>query len=160
MGFRRCPFPIVQIAGVNDRACGIGTEPGCRRQEGSVMAEATGAGETRRCTGPEGTRKPELFFSTSAPDFSRSSTDTETTLMLSSANLSAALAKAASWSLQNGHQEPRWNRITPNPPRSEEHTSELQSLMRNSYAVFCLKKKKTLYRHALSHTSNTTAHEK
>src|SRR3546814_5233654 len=30
----------------------------------------------------------------------------------------------------------------PNPaPRSEEHTSELQSLMRISYAVFCLKKK-------------------
>src|SRR3546814_10196867 len=30
-----------------------------------------------------------------------------------------------------------------NPPsRSEEHTSELQSLMRISYAVFCLKKKK------------------
>src|SRR3546814_6042725 len=34
--------------------------------------------------------------------------------------------------------------------RSEEHTSELQSLMRNSYAVFCLKKKKT----------NTTKQEK
>src|SRR3546814_6875556 len=30
-------------------------------------------------------------------------------------------------------------------PRSEEHTSELQSLMRISYAVFCLKKKKTNY---------------
>src|SRR3546814_3876436 len=30
--------------------------------------------------------------------------------------------------------------------RSEEHTSELQSLMRISYAVFCLKKKKTNYR--------------
>src|SRR3546814_5481771 len=29
-----------------------------------------------------------------------------------------------------------------NQPRSEEHTSELQSLMRISYAVFCLKKKK------------------
>src|SRR3546814_2087905 len=28
------------------------------------------------------------------------------------------------------------------PPRAEEHTSELQSLMRISYAVFCLKKKK------------------
>src|SRR3546814_4911804 len=28
-------------------------------------------------------------------------------------------------------------------PRSEEHPSELQSLMRTSYAVFCLKKKKT-----------------
>src|SRR3546814_9963322 len=30
--------------------------------------------------------------------------------------------------------------------RSEEHTSELQSLMRISYAVFCLKKKKVKYR--------------
>src|SRR3546814_10102907 len=45
--------------------------------------------------------------------------------------------------------------------RSEEHTSELQSLMRISYAVFCLKKKKyiikqisslfTLQRHCLRH---------
>src|SRR3546814_2079024 len=34
-----------------------------------------------------------------------------------------------------------WRRM--NPARSEEHTSELQSLMRISYAVFCLKKKKT-----------------
>src|SRR3546814_8762602 len=33
-------------------------------------------------------------------------------------------------------------------PRSEEHTSELQSLMRISYAVFCLKKKtKKTYKH-------------
>src|SRR3546814_5666471 len=32
---------------------------------------------------------------------------------------------------------------TPTGKRSEEHTSELQSLMRISYAVFCLKKKKT-----------------
>src|SRR3546814_5112486 len=31
------------------------------------------------------------------------------------------------------------------PPRSEEHTSELQSLMRISYAVFCLKKKNNKY---------------
>src|SRR3546814_2365939 len=35
--------------------------------------------------------------------------------------------------------------------RSEEHTSELQSLMRISYAVFCLKKKK--YRTLKSHPS-------
>src|SRR3546814_8706765 len=36
-------------------------------------------------------------------------------------------------------------RLRPGPyrfERSEEHTYELQSLMRNSYAVFCLKKKK------------------
>src|SRR3546814_8112848 len=32
---------------------------------------------------------------------------------------------------------------TPTTSRSEEHTSELQSLMRISYAVFCLKKKTT-----------------
>src|SRR3546814_2640262 len=30
-------------------------------------------------------------------------------------------------------------------PRSEEHTSELQSLMRTSYAVFCLKQKKQIH---------------
>src|SRR3546814_6345469 len=37
--------------------------------------------------------------------------------------------------------------------RSEEHTSELQSLMRISYAVFCLKKKiKTIKNEASSHT--------
>src|SRR3546814_9829083 len=37
----------------------------------------------------------------------------------------------------------------PAPPasRSEEHTSELQSLMRISYAVFCLKKKKNTQNH-------------
>src|SRR3546814_2356515 len=34
-----------------------------------------------------------------------------------------------------------------NELRSEEHTSELQSLMRISYAVFCLKKKKTTNKH-------------
>src|SRR3546814_9225099 len=38
---------------------------------------------------------------------------------------------------------------SPAEHRSEEHTSELQSLMRISYAVFCLKKKKT-------HTHNST----
>src|SRR3546814_7458122 len=37
--------------------------------------------------------------------------------------------------------------------RSEEHTSELQSLMRISYAVFCLKKKKT------KHTGTTASKE-
>src|SRR3546814_9696095 len=35
--------------------------------------------------------------------------------------------------------------LRPRADRSEEHTSELQSLMRISYAVFCLKKKKTTH---------------
>src|SRR3546814_1457304 len=53
----------------------------------------------------------------------------------------------------------RWARrfFNPFPPtstipaccRSEEHTSELQSLMRISYAVFCLKKKKS--EHTIPH---------
>src|SRR3546814_3644461 len=39
--------------------------------------------------------------------------------------------------------------------RSEEHTSELQSLMRISYAVFCLKKKKTRKEYSTCDTDNT-----
>src|SRR3546814_9701993 len=38
---------------------------------------------------------------------------------------------------------PRMNASSTSTRRSEEHTSELQSLMRISYAVFCLKKKTT-----------------
>src|SRR3546814_5559688 len=41
---------------------------------------------------------------------------------------------------QDGEEEAE--KRGPTPVRSEEHTSELQSLMRISYAVFCLKKKK------------------
>src|SRR3546814_6817490 len=50
--------------------------------------------------------------------------------------------------------------VTKSSWRSEEHTSELQSLMRISYAVFCLKKKKntsltypTAYSYRMYHTS-------
>src|SRR3546814_1386235 len=41
-------------------------------------------------------------------------------------------------------------------PRSEEHTSELQSLMRISYAVFCLKQKNI---NIITHTPNTPSHQ-
>src|SRR3546814_6293761 len=46
----------------------------------------------------------------------------------------------------------------PEMKRSEEHTSELQSLMRISYAVFCLKKKKKLTQqnHKPQETANNT----
>src|SRR3546814_2508473 len=43
-----------------------------------------------------------------------------------------------------------WKRKPPRSNRSEEHTSELQSLMRISYAVFCLKKKKQNELHHIS----------
>src|SRR3546814_10899831 len=41
-------------------------------------------------------------------------------------------------------------------PRSEEHTSELQSLMRISYAVFCLKKKKRSMKKKIKQENNMT----
>src|SRR3546814_4918401 len=44
----------------------------------------------------------------------------------------------------NGTPIPPADNPAPATSRSEEHTSELQSLMRNSYAVFCLKKKKKI----------------
>src|SRR3546814_6509907 len=47
------------------------------------------------------------------------------------------------------------NRATKTVLRSEEHTSEIQSLMRISYAVFCLKKKRTPH---TNKTPLTTAH--
>src|SRR3546814_9085834 len=72
----------------------------------------------------------------------------------------------------SGRRYRRGGRLPPSPPsrresvsaapfrygksrraRSEEHTSELQSLMRISYAVFCLKKKN---RHNNQHDQNST----
>src|SRR3546814_3601748 len=50
------------------------------------------------------------------------------------------------------------DRISPRHFRSEEHTSELQSLMRISYAVFCLKKKKYSTRNI--NKSETSQHTK
>src|SRR3546814_9836007 len=43
--------------------------------------------------------------------------------------------------------------------RSEEHTSELQSLMRISYAVFCLKKKKKTHNNTSTQTLPLSAHK-
>src|SRR3546814_8699891 len=57
------------------------------------------------------------------------------------------------------HRRPRGltllteNVPSPAPQRSEEHTSELQSLMRISYAVFCLKKKKTKTKQTVRRTN-------
>src|SRR3546814_2432402 len=46
-------------------------------------------------------------------------------------------------------------RFTIRVRRSEEHTSELQSLMRISYAVFCLKKKKTKHHSTTTHITTS-----
>src|SRR3546814_6419692 len=56
------------------------------------------------------------------------------------------------------------SQIEPKPQRSEEHTSELQTLMRISYDIFCLKKKTTMKnilqyisitKHKLTYTNHT-----
>src|SRR3546814_1903064 len=76
--------------------------------------------------------------------------------------LKVAFETREAWSRRIGTGElNRWfeRAVDANPPpapggkRSEEHTSELQSLMRNSYAVFCLKKKKTKTNH-VTHNNN------
>src|SRR3546814_9715960 len=60
---------------------------------------------------------------------------------------------------QSATRDPRWRSLPcPNDVRSEEHTSELQSLMRISYAVFCLKKKK-LYVKKTKKKANTKEDE-
>src|SRR3546814_6183055 len=61
------------------------------------------------------------------------------------ADVDAAVAAAGAafpdWSSLPATERARWLEKLADAIRSEEHTSELQSLMRISYAVFCLKKK-------------------
>src|SRR3546814_4320027 len=57
--------------------------------------------------------------------------------------LSSLLADWRSWNDVAGRLPSGVYAITMDLRRSEEHTSELQSLMRNSYAVFCLTKNMT-----------------
>src|SRR3546814_2506689 len=68
------------------------------------------------------------------PDGSGTDGNTEAGIRVESAgNTIGGSAEEANVIANNGDQE---------APRSEEHTSELQSLLRISYAVFCLTKKK------------------
>src|SRR3546814_5451997 len=60
-------------------------------------------------------------------------TDADGQQRMISAGEASVSRYGASWWYTSGQPQPG--------SRSEEHTSELQSLMRNSYAVFCLEKK-------------------
>src|SRR3546814_5734758 len=60
-------------------------------------------------------------------------------------------------SVEEMERSPPW--CAPPSARSEEHTSELQSLMRISYAVFCLKKK-TTNKNLKQITTNSTQYNK
>src|SRR3546814_10862544 len=66
-----------------------------------------------------------------------------------------AVKPDACWTLLDALSARKWcqKRTHVYPLRSEEHTSELQSLMRISYAVFCLKKKKKTKQRTKRYTS-------
>src|SRR3546814_2057870 len=61
---------------------------------------------------------------------------------MNSAEKPAGLSMALTSGRRSTREPNRRRWFRPSSRRSEEHTSELQSLMRISYAVFCLKKKK------------------
>src|SRR3546814_2036420 len=81
-----------------------------------------------------------------------SSADDATTLFGNPAGMSRLKREEVSFGMAAIHAKTdiKNNSGSFSGPRSEEHTSELQSLMRISYAVFCLKKKK-------KQTTNETA---
>src|SRR3546814_8844165 len=66
-------------------------------------------------------------------------------------NHEALLGRGVYYQKQPGypaHHFGAWDILRGDTSRSEEHTSELQSLMRISYAVFCLKKNKNTNKHS------------
>src|SRR3546814_7952825 len=71
-----------------------------------------------------------------------------------SRNLSAGRTKRGAARGGGQRQAPAMASEWDRRPRSEEHTSELQSLMRISYAVFCLKNKKKVTNVTEAHTNN------
>src|SRR3546814_6915058 len=78
------------------------------------------------------------------------------------ASPAADLGRTAAGLEETLRQDPRTlqSALQPRSPeicRSEEHTSELQSLMRISYAVFCLKKKK---QHTKTYTTQLQYHKR
>src|SRR3546814_6642839 len=84
----------------------------------------------------------------------------------SSTECALTMVPAPSFTLRSTQYGPIWtSSANATSPRSEEHTSELQSLMRISYAVFCLKKNNhpAPYQHTFQrllriHINNTATH--
>src|SRR3546814_10902608 len=89
---------------------------------------------------PRSTRTDTLFPYTTLVRSSRHSCSTR-----ASPAMSLATPGALRLSVRPSDSRYSWRSNSIWIARSEEHTSELQSLMRISYAVFCLKKKKKQY---------------
>src|SRR3546814_6485912 len=89
------------------------------------------------------------MFTSQAPGFIAASSSAPIIALVSPVDGAARMTQSNSESRARQRSvvsvSSRPDRVTPvTATRSEEHTSELQSLMRISYAVFCLKKKNTL----------------
>src|SRR3546814_18101870 len=100
---------------------------------------------------PRSTRTDTLFPYTTLFRSCRCASDQDQADRLSRAGHRSSVRdpRRATRCLAGGGRQPGLrSRPARRADRSEEHTSELQSLMRISYAVFCLKKKKT------NHTSH------
>src|SRR3546814_1128925 len=104
---------------------------------------------------PRSTRTDTLFPYTTL--FRSSSSHAIATRTVAAAPSLGRLAIPHSASLQFPPQFRGTGTTEPMDTRSEEHTSELQSLMRISYAVFCLKKKNT-HRHKAHITKSKPQH--
>src|SRR3546814_8066799 len=93
------------------------------------------------------------------------STRTDTLFPYTTLFRSASFHQLDAAAVRRQHDESAERPVRPQHPvehrqahqsRSEEHTSELQSLMRISYAVFCLKKKKqTIQSHTSPHVTTS-----
>src|SRR3546814_10308580 len=110
---------------------------------------------------PRSTRTDTLFPYTtlfrSEPSLTRTISYRSATASEQAAVTRATSCSRLSASLKQGMTTERAGvaLLSPNDFRSEEHTSELQSLMRISYAVFCLKKKKNNNRtQSIAHRHN------
>src|SRR3546814_10344131 len=102
-------------------------------QEGVAFARKSFEDTTAALKGYTAVKSPAEFFKLYAENSKKA--------------FDAAVAQTSKTSelvvkLTNDSFAPISNRVSVITSRSEEHTSELQSLMRISYAVFCLKKKK------------------
>src|SRR3546814_5233595 len=100
---------------------------------------------------PRSTRTDTLFPYTTLFRSPPAAKDAEGKSITSASSCATPMPKPYAHSLMSG-KTVRANRHAPCTDwklcaiRSEEHTSELQSLMRISYAVFCLKKKKKTHK--------------
>src|SRR3546814_5909329 len=105
----------------------------------------SGGGEHGRASREAGTKKPPKRSSGAQQKAIRSFSSGP------GAGLSLRRPRGASrmapWALRAPRYGSSLPTSTPPSARSEEHTSELQSLMRRSYAVFCLKKNNTTAYH-------------